>query len=127
MSTQWAGDNRVFALSLGVTVISLFGLITYSLRSIRDAQKLEPEAPKPQYIDQRTEDALLPETLQTLISSPNKGISSVASRIILDRAVHDRETITAVLKEVQRRDVDARERALRALQMLVNESMSFHS
>ena len=122
MNSQWAGDNRLFAFGLGVTVISLFGLVNYSLRFVRDAQVLKPPTIKPQYIDQTTEDALMPDTLRTLISSPNRSISTTASRIILDRAVHDKETVSAVLKEVQRRDMDARERALRALQMLVSES-----
>ena len=121
MNSQWSLDNRILALGLGLSVLGLYTIVNLSLRSIRDAQKVEPPVAKPQYIDQKTEDALMPETLQVLLSSPNKGISAVAARIVLDRVVHDKETVMAVLKEVQRRDRNARERALRALTMLVTE------
>lgn len=123
MNNHWSGDNRLLALGLGASVLVLFSIVSINLRSIRDAQKVEPQVVKPQYIDQKTEDALTPDTLRVLVSSPNRSISTVASRIILDRALHDKETLEAVLREVQRRDVDARERALRVLQMLVSESM----
>lgn len=122
MNSQWSSDNRILALGLGASVLLLFTAVKYSLRSVRDAQKVTPLVVKPQYIDQKTEDALMPETLRQLVESPNRSINTVASRIILDRAVHDEETIEAVLREVQRRDVDARERALRALHMLLSES-----
>ena len=125
MNSQWSSDNRILALGLGASVLLLFTAVNYSLRSVRDARKVTPPVVKPQYIDQKTEDALMPETLRELVKSPNRSINTVASRIILDRAVHDAETIEAVLREVQKRDVDARERALRALHMLVSESMLF--
>lgn len=122
MNSQWSSDNRILALGLGASVLLLFTAVNYSLRSVRDVQKVTPPVVKPQYIDQKTEDALMPETLRELVKSPNRSINTVASRIILDRAVHDEETIEVVLREVQRRDVDARERALRALHMLLSES-----
>lgn len=117
MATHWSSDNRLLALGLGISVLSLYSLVNYTLLSIRDSRKVTYTAPKPQYIDQSTEDALQESTLQILIASHNQGISRVAQRIVVDRITHSRDAIEEILSQVASKDPEIRERALRALQL----------
>ena len=122
MASQISGENRILAIGLGVSVVATLGLMRYMLIAFRDASEVEQPAPKTQYIDQKTEDALMPSTLEKLISSHNKDIQGVASRIVLDRALHDPDTIGGLLWEVTSKDPERREKALRVLHLICGES-----
>ncbi|KFY49105.1 hypothetical protein V495_00753 [Pseudogymnoascus sp. VKM F-4514 (FW-929)] len=122
MASQISGENRILAIGLGVSVVAALGLMRYMLITFRDAAEVEQPAPKTQYIDQKTEDALMPSTLEKLISSHNKDIQGVASRIVLDRALHDVDTIGGLLWEVTSKDPERREKALRVLHLICGES-----
>jgi hypothetical protein len=122
MAAQVSGENRMLALGLGISVIAVLGAMRYVLIRFRDSMEVELPAPKPQYIDQKTEDALQPSTLEKLVGSHNKDIQGVASRIVLDRALHDDYTLQYLLTEVTKRDAARRERALRALHLICGES-----
>ncbi|OBT71661.1 hypothetical protein VF21_10577 [Pseudogymnoascus sp. 05NY08] len=118
MASQILGENRILVIGLGVSVVVTLGLMRYMLIAFRDASEVEQPAPKTQYIDQKTEDALMPSTLEKLISSHNKDIQGVASRIVLDRALHDTDTIGGLLWEVTSKDPERREKALRVLHLI---------
>lgn len=122
MASQISGENRILVIGLGVSVVAALGLMRYMLIAFRDAAEVEQPAPKTQYIDQKTEDALMPSTLEKLISSHNKDIQGVASRIVLDRALHDVDTIGGLLWEVTSKDPERREKALRVLHLICGES-----
>lgn len=122
MASQISGETRILAIGLGVSVVAALGLMRYMLIAFRDASEIERPAPKTQYIDQKTEDALMPSTLEKLISSHNKDIQGVASRIVLDRALHDTDTIGGLLWEVTSKDPERREKALRVLHLICGES-----
>ena len=122
MASQISGEHRILVIGLGVSVVAALGLMRYMLIAFRDAAEIEQPAPKTQYIDQKTEDALMPSTLEKLISSHNKDIQGVASRIVLDRALHDVDTIGGLLWEVTSKDPDRREKALRVLHLICGES-----
>lgn len=112
----------MLVIGLGISGIAVLGLMRYMLTSFRDSMEVEHPTPKTQYIDQKTEDALMPSTLEKLIGSHNKDIQGVASRIVLDRALHDSDTIGGLLWEVTRRDGERRENGLRALHLICGES-----
>ncbi|KFZ16949.1 hypothetical protein V501_01988 [Pseudogymnoascus sp. VKM F-4519 (FW-2642)] len=118
MASQISGETRILVIGLGVSVVAALGLMRYMLIAFRDASEIEQPAPKTQYIDQKTEDALMPSTLEKLISSHNKDIQGVASRIVLDRALHDTDTIGGLLWEVTSKDPERREKALRVLHLI---------
>ncbi|ELR10503.1 hypothetical protein VC83_04799 [Pseudogymnoascus destructans] len=122
MASQISGENRILVIGLGVSVVAALGLMRYMLIAFRDAAEIEQPAPKTQYIDQKTEDALMPSTLEKLISSHNKDIQGVASRIVLDRALHDVDTIGGLLWVVTSKDPERREKALRVLHLICGES-----
>lgn len=113
-----ATGSRILIVGLGIASIAVLGFMRYMLILYRDSVELEKPNPKTRYINQDTEDALKPGTLEKLVQSHNYGIRETASRIVSERALHDNATLDALLWEVTRPDHDRREQAIRALYML---------
>ncbi len=113
--------DRTFAVGLGLATFVVLGLIRRMLIHYRDSVEIKEPKPKPHYVSQNEEDALTPSTLEKLIDSHNHSIQELASRIVLDRALHENTTIDALLFDVTRPDYDRRDRAIRALFLLSDQ------
>jgi hypothetical protein len=111
-------ENRILLLGLGLTACATLGLMRHMLLIYRDSVKVQRPPQKTQYITQSTEDSLKTSTLEKLIESHNPNIKETASRIVLDRALHDKAALDVLLWEVTRPDRDRREQGIRALNLL---------
>jgi len=115
--------DRTLIVGLGLATFAIFGLIRHMLIHYRDAVEIKEPKPKPHYVSQSEEDALTPSTLEKLVDSHNYSIQELAARIVLDRTLHDQDaTLDALLFELTRPDHDRRERAIRALCLLSEQS-----
>jgi hypothetical protein len=119
----FARDERVTLLGIGIATFGIVTTMIKILSSIRDENEIPPIEPKTQYITQDTEDALQPDTLDTLIDHPNYSIRDVAIKILCDRAINDPETLHALLYGITRPDYEERMRCLRALALLTGQTL----
>lgn len=126
LSEQWTfsgpSKNRLLIIGVGLASVLAWTWAKHRLEDYRTKAQIPLDLPRSQYINQATEDALKPQTLFKLIQSPNYGIADIASRIVLDRALHSPETLDALLWEVTRADHERREWGIRALHLLTESS-----
>jgi hypothetical protein len=116
-----SGDR--FALAV-VGVLSVGIIWSISTRIVREMENnlIEPSNPKTQYITQETEDALPVETLDKLLDHPSYSIREVSLKILCDRAVNDKDTMTILLHGITQTEYDRRSEGLRAIGLLVGQS-----
>lgn len=117
-----AGQERLFLFGLGVTTCAVVGLMRHLLIRYRDAAIEPPVENKPSYITQQVEDSLKLSTLDKLLYSPNFCIQETAAIIICERALHDKDTINALLWHIAQPDHDLREKGVRTLTMMMNST-----
>ncbi|KAL2257667.1 hypothetical protein VTK26DRAFT_9332 [Humicola hyalothermophila] len=113
-------DDRVLLGYLALNAAAWLVGVRYLLRQWRDQAEIKPVQPKTQYITQETEDALKVSTLSTLLGHYNYGIQDVASRILCDRSINDKDTVEVLLRGITRQDYDERLKNLRALAMIAD-------
>ncbi|QSZ31281.1 hypothetical protein DSL72_000844 [Monilinia vaccinii-corymbosi] len=116
------GQERLFFLGLGITTCAVLAFVRHRLVHFREAATIPPTENKSHFIDQKTEDSLNLSTLNTLLNNPNYGIRETASIIVCERAIHNEFAINALLYEISQPEYDRREKAIRALIMMVNGS-----
>jgi biopolymer transport protein ExbB/TolQ len=112
--------------SLAVSTYAVVALTQHMLKTFRDAAEITDTSPQSKYIDQKTEDKIKVATLEKLMSSHNPEIAQTARAIIVDRALHDKQTFKELLKSVIDRNSERRERALRALHLLGSHCEFMH-
>lgn len=117
------GQERLLFLGLGITTCAVLALVRNRLIHFREAATIPPTENKSHFIDQKTEDSLKLGTLNKLLNNPNYGIQETASIIVCERAIHNEFAINTLLYEISRPEYDRRERAIRALIMMVNGCM----
>ncbi|ESZ97960.1 hypothetical protein SBOR_1631 [Sclerotinia borealis F-4128] len=108
--------------SLAVTTCAVFAFVRRRLIHYREAATIPPTENKSHFIDQQTEDSLGLNTLSKLLDNPNYGIQETAAIIICERALHNDFTINSLLHDISQPDYDRREKAIRALVLIVNSS-----
>jgi hypothetical protein len=120
-----AAQDRLFIFSLGVSTFVVIGLMRRMLLHYRDAAIIPQSEGKPQYITQEVEDSLKLSTLNKLLDSPNYSIQETTAVIICERALHDGNTIDALLYYITQPDHGTREQGIRALTMMINSCKLF--
>src|SRR5689334_14109527 len=118
-----AGQDRLLMLGIGVSAFAIIGLMRRMLIHYRDEAIIPPSENKSQYITQDVEDSLKLDTLDKLLDSPNYCIQETTAIIICERALHDEEAINTLLWYLTRPNHDMREKAIRALTMMMNSCM----
>lgn len=112
-------DERVALLGIGLAAGALIsGMMTLVSIVIED-NKIDPPAPKTQYITQETEDSLQLDTLDKLLNHPSFSVREVAVKILCDRAVNDSDALHELLYGITREDYDHRLKCLKALTLLL--------
>ncbi|PHH83621.1 hypothetical protein CDD82_6067 [Ophiocordyceps australis] len=120
-------DERLHAAAIGLAAFGIVSTMLTVLAKIRDANEIAPVEPKTQYITQETEDALPNTTLDTLLQHPNVSIRDVATRILCDRAINNKETLDILLHGLAQEKYDHRIKSLRALNLLMGLSSSIYA
>lgn len=112
-------DERAVLLGIGLAAGALIsGMMTLVSIVIED-NKIDPPAPKTQYITQETEDSLQLDTLDKLLNHPSFSIREVAVKILCDRAVNDPDALHELLYGITREDYDHRLKCLKTLTLLL--------
>lgn len=122
-----SSQERLFVLGLGFAACAVISLMRRMLIHYRDDAIEPPPSNKPQYITQEVEDSLKLSTLDKLLDSPNFAIQETAAIIVCERALHDGTTINVLLWYITRPDYELREQGIRALSMMMNNSMQTFS
>ncbi|PHH60412.1 hypothetical protein CDD81_1690 [Ophiocordyceps australis] len=117
-------DERLHAAAIGLAAFGIVSTMLTVLAKIRDANEITPVEPKTQYITQETEDALPNSTLDTLLQHPNVSIRDVATRILCDRAINNKEILEILLHGLAQEQYEYRIKSLRALNLLMGLSSS---
>ncbi|TAQ86546.1 hypothetical protein B7494_g5146 [Chlorociboria aeruginascens] len=115
-------QDRLFIFGLGIAAVAVVDLVRRMLISYREAAVIHPPVSKPTQIKQATEDSLGEETLNTLLDSPSYYVQEGAAFLICDRALHDEDAWDTLLWHIAQPDHDLREKGLRAMIMLFNNS-----
>ena len=113
-------NDRLALFAIGVSTITVLGLMRRMLILYRDAAVIPASENKPQYITQEVEDSLKLSTLDKLLDSPNYCIQETTAIIVCERALHDSSTIDTLLWYITRPEHDLREKGIRALTMMMN-------
>ncbi|KAJ2905045.1 uncharacterized protein MKZ38_006438 [Zalerion maritima] len=113
-------DDRVVLAGLGLASASIISVAIALVTFYRDETQITTAPPKPQFITQETEDALKPDTLESLLGHYNYSIRETSARIICDRAAIDSTTIDSLLYGITRRDYEERIKCLKALALITD-------
>jgi len=120
MSTLF-GDRFALA-AMGVLGIGVVWTVSTMIVMVMEDNKIESPKPKTQYITQDTEDALPVDTLDKLLYHPSYSIREVSLKILCDRAVNDKDTLTTLLHGITQKEYERRSECLRAIVLLVLQS-----
>ncbi|CAG9971651.1 unnamed protein product [Clonostachys byssicola] len=118
-------DERVILAGIGLATFGIVSTMTAALTILRDENIVPIQLPKTRYITQDTEDSLGLDTLERLLEYPGSTVRDVATRILCERAVNNREVIRYLLHGITRPDYDERMKALRALVLLTGQATDF--
>ena len=113
-------SDRLIYLGLGLATVGLVGVMKRMLTNFRNAAVLPPQPDIAKQIDQKVEDALKASTLDKLLDSTNYSIQEIASIIICERAVHEKDTLKTLMWYIGRPEYKFRERGIRALNLITN-------
>lgn len=117
------GHERLLLLGIGITTCAVLAFVRNRLVHFREVATIPPAENKSHFIDQKTEDSLRLDTLDKLLNNPNYGIQETASIIVCERALYNEVAISILLDEISQPDHERRERAVRALILIVNNCM----